>query len=57
MLLVVWLFLQFSKVIFTFVLLILIFEMRESLPIEDTDIKLIVDGQHNEVVTEHVGEL
>lgn len=40
-----------------FMLLMCIFEMKESLPIEDTDVKLIVDGQHNEVITEHVGEL
>lgn len=39
----------------TFMLLVVVFEMRESLPIEDTDVKLIVDGQPNDV-TEHEGE-
>lgn len=38
-------------------LLFFMFEMRKSLPIEDTDVKLIVDGVHNEVITEHVGKL
>lgn len=32
------------------------FGMRESLPIDGTDVKLIVDGQPNEA-TEHEGDL
>lgn len=46
---------QFSYIISTFMLLIIMFEMRESLPIESTDVKLIVDGQPSDV-TEHEGE-
>lgn len=37
-------------------LLIIMFGMRESLPIDGTDVKLIVDGQPNEA-TEHEGDL
>lgn len=40
-----------------FMISVVMFDLRKALPIDESNIKLIVDGEHNEIITEHEGML